>query len=88
MNKFTSNKALFLTSVIITFIISFIPKIGIMTLDTDRLFGFPAKWFELRVAGNITFNVWSLLFNFLFYYLILLGIRKILSFLFKIIKKQ
>ncbi|MBY8914931.1 hypothetical protein KY305_19640 [Bacillus sp. YC2] len=83
MNLLGSKGFLCFLSFLFTLMITFIPSIGLREEGSDRFYGYPAQWLDIRVNGNISFELWGLLFNFLLFFLIFWGLKRILLFLLK-----
>ncbi|NGY88859.1 hypothetical protein F6Y05_38415 [Bacillus megaterium] len=76
------NKKLSLFSIIAVIVVSFIPVIGIKVVNEvfrTYYFGFPARWlgFHLSGGGQLSFQVFNLIFNFFFFYSLFWVTKKI-----------
>ncbi|WP_445506778.1 hypothetical protein [Niallia sp. 03190] len=77
MKLLNSNKKLIIASIILVLIFSFI-KMGIRREDNYYFFGLPAQWLGYFGGGQFSFEGFGLLFNVLFFYLILRLLNKLI----------
>lgn len=76
------NKKLSLISFIAVIVLSFVPNMGIKVVDEvfrSYYFGFPARWlgYHKSGGGQFSFQMFNLIFNFLFLYFILWLFKKL-----------
>ncbi|MGG0386333.1 hypothetical protein ABEY69_25395 [Priestia filamentosa] len=72
-------KKIYILSFVITIIVAFIPKIGIMKDGDYTSFGFPTQWLKFYKGDFITFGWIGFLLNFFIFTLVLYLISKLLK---------
>lgn len=70
-------KTIYIIGIIITLIVSFIPKLGIRVEGEDKFYGYPAQWLSIRNEGNIGFEPLGLLFDIIIFTLIVILMKNI-----------
>lgn len=80
MKNLSKNQKLLLISLIVVIVLSLI-KIGYRKEGEYYFFGIPAQWLGYYGQGQFSFEILGLLFNVVFFYLILKLINKLILFL-------